>query len=107
MKLRTGEPWMPAPEYAKTLQSLSVDLIVRDIRMAVDFQTQVLQTTVVYSDVDFAVVCGYGGEWMLHADHTFQGHPLETLLPGVVTRGAGIEQRPSAPRRRLSRKRGN
>jgi catechol 2,3-dioxygenase-like lactoylglutathione lyase family enzyme len=93
MKLRTGEPWIPAPDYAHTLKGLSANLIVRDIRKAVDFQTQVLGVSVVYSDIDFAVIQGYGCQWMLHADHTYRGHPLEDMFEAVMPRGAGIELR--------------
>lgn len=84
---------MPAPDYARTLKGLSANLIVRDVQKAIDFQKQVLGAEVVYSDVDFAVMRGYGGEWMLHADHSYEGHPLETVLPAIGARGAGIELR--------------
>jgi uncharacterized glyoxalase superfamily protein PhnB len=93
MKLRTGEPWMPSRDYARSLKGLTINLIVRDISKAVQFQRDVLNTKVVYSDIDFAVIQGYGGEWMLHADHTYQGHALESVLPGTSARGAGIELR--------------
>jgi len=93
MKLRTGDAWMPSKDYAASLTGLTVNLIVRDIPRAVQFQKEVLKTTVVYSDADFAVIQGYGGEWMLHADHTYQGHALETRLTGPSSRGSGIELR--------------
>jgi uncharacterized glyoxalase superfamily protein PhnB len=93
MKLRTGDPWMPSKDYAASLKGLTVNLIVRDIPEAVQFQKEVLKTSVIYSDVDFAVIQGYGGEWMLHADHTYQGHALENVLSGTSQRGAGIELR--------------
>ena len=93
MKLRSGDPWMPAPEYSRTLRALTVNLIVRDIEAALAFQRGVLGAEVVYGDPDFAVVKAYGAEWMLHADHTYQGHPLESAFSGVTRRGAGIELR--------------
>ena len=93
MKLRTGDPWMPSRDYAQTLHGLTVNLIVRDIPKAVQFQQEVLKTKVVYSDVDFAVIEGGGSQWMLHADHTYQGHALETRLAGIKQRGIGIEIR--------------
>ena len=31
MKLRTEDPWMPAPEYGRSLKGLSINLLVRDI----------------------------------------------------------------------------
>ena len=56
MKLRTGDAWMPSKDYAASLTGLTVNLIVRDIPRAVQFQKEVLKTTVVYSDADFAVI---------------------------------------------------
>jgi catechol 2,3-dioxygenase-like lactoylglutathione lyase family enzyme len=93
MKLRTGEPWMPSKDYARTLKGQTVGLIVRDIGKSIHFQQEVLKTKVVYSDVDFAVIQGYGSEWMLHADHTYQGHPLENVFAKAPQRGAGVELR--------------
>jgi uncharacterized glyoxalase superfamily protein PhnB len=93
VKLRTGAPWMPAKDYARTLSSLSVNLIVRDIESSLAFQHEVLQATVVYRDPDFAVVRGAGAEWMLHADHTYEGHPLASRLTGEEKRGVGVELR--------------
>ncbi len=93
MKLRTGDPWMPARDYGRSLTGLSVNLLVRDIGEAVRFQREVLGAAVVYQDEDFAVLRGYGGEWMLHADHTYEGHPLESVFRGVAPRGAGVELR--------------
>jgi uncharacterized glyoxalase superfamily protein PhnB len=93
MKLRTGEPWMPARDYALTLKGLTVNLIVRNIPRALRFQQEVLKATVVYSDIDFAVIQGYGGEWMLHANHTYQGHAMDRALSASPARGTGIELR--------------
>ena len=56
VKLRTGDAWMPAPEYSRTLHGLSVNLLVRDIERALVFQREVLAAEVVYSDPDFAVL---------------------------------------------------
>jgi catechol 2,3-dioxygenase-like lactoylglutathione lyase family enzyme len=93
MKLRTSEPWMSSSEYGRSLNALSINLLVHDIEAALRFQRQVLGASVVYSDPDFAVLQGYGAEWMLHADHTYQGHALESLFTGLRTRGAGVELR--------------
>ena len=93
MKLRTGEPWMPAPDYGRSLKALTINLLVRAIDKALQFQREVLRVDVVYSDPDFAVVHGYGAEWMLHADHTYQDHPMGGLLAGAGQRGAGAEFR--------------
>jgi len=93
MKLRIGEPWMPASDYGRSLKALTINLLVRNIDKALQFQREVLRVEVVYFDADFAVVRGYGAEWMLHADHTYQGHPMETVLTGAGQRGAGAELR--------------
>jgi len=70
MKKREGDTWMPADEYGRSLTGLTLNLLVDDIEKSLNFQRTVLGVTVVYSDPDFAVVRGYGAEWMLHADHT-------------------------------------
>ena len=92
MKLRTGDPWMPAPSYSKTLRGIGLNLVVRDIEAALRFQREVLAMEAVYSDPDFAVLRGYGGEFMLHADHTYDKHPL--MVNGLGgPRGLGVELR--------------
>jgi len=93
MKLRTGTPWMPADEYSQSLRGLTINLLVRDVPRALLFQREVLNAKVVYSDPDFAVLQGHGGEWMLHADHTYEHHPIHEVLANVSQRGAGIELR--------------
>ncbi len=93
MKLRTGDPWMPAREYGQSLRGLTLNLLVKDIPTALRFQREVLGASVVYSDPDFAVCSGYGSEWMLHADHTYDHHPLGGRVPPAQPRGAGIELR--------------
>ncbi len=84
---------MPAPRYAETLRGLTVNLIVRDVPRALPFHRLVLGAAVVYDDPDFAVLTGYGAEWMLHADHTYAGHALEATLAVEGMRGTGIEIR--------------
>ncbi len=84
---------MPADEYGRSLAGLSVNLLVSDIDTALDFQTDVLGAKVVYSDLDFAVLEGYGASWMLHADHTYLDHELSGSLRPDLARGIGIELR--------------
>ena len=81
MKLRTGDPWMPAPVYGRSLAGLTINLLVREIEAALPFHLEVLGAEVVYSDPDFAVLRRGEAEWMLHADHTYMGHPLGDYLP--------------------------
>jgi hypothetical protein len=71
MKLRTGTPWMPAPDYGRSLHGLTMNLLVRNIDETLPFHQEVLGATVVYSDPDFAVLRHGDAEWMLHADHTY------------------------------------
>jgi len=77
----------------KVMRIGPVRLFVRDVEAALAFQREVLGATVVYADPDFAVVRGHDSEWMLHADHTYEGHPLHHEVSAVTARGAGIELR--------------
>ena len=91
MKLRTGDSWIPAPEYGRSLTGITLNLLVKSIDVSLQFQTRVLETTVVYSDPDIAVIQGCGTEWMFHADHTYDSNPLYNLL--TDQRGMGVEIR--------------
>lgn len=92
MKRRTGDPWMPAARYSATLRGLTVNLAVADVARTVAFQSLVLEATIIYSDPDIAVFQVGEGEWMVHADHTYDAHPFAAE---AVTgpRGRGIELR--------------
>ena len=92
-KKRTAEPWMPAPRYARTLEGLTVNLLVRDIARSLPFHREVLGATLVYSDPDFAVLRHRDAEWMLHADHTYDTHPVHAALVKATSRGLGAELR--------------
>ena len=93
MKLRIGDPWMTARDYGHSLTGLTLNLLVRDTEKALLFHREVLGGSVVYSDPDFAVVRACGSEWMLHTDHTYQGHPMSGALTGDIPRGVGVELR--------------
>lgn len=93
VKLRTGDPWMSAPEYGRTLKNLSLNLLVKSIERALGFQTKVLEAKIVYSDPDIAVLRGHGAEWMLHADHTYMENPMYDLISSEASRGVGVEIR--------------
>lgn len=93
MKLRTAVPWMPAPEYGRSLKGLTLNLLVRDVPAALPFHREVLGAEVVYHDADFAVLRAQGSEWMLHADHTYDQHPLHPILTSGRDRGVGAEMR--------------
>ena len=92
-KLRTGDPWMPAPEYGRSLEGLGINLLVRDIAVQLAFHREVLGARVVYSDPDIAVFQFLDAQWMLHAIHTYDAHPLHERLCGPEPRGVGVELR--------------
>jgi catechol 2,3-dioxygenase-like lactoylglutathione lyase family enzyme len=91
VKLRKGDPWMPAPAYGKSLTGLGVNLVVQDVAASMAFQTTVLGATVVYQDPDFAVVRLAGGDIMFHADHTYDHHAMHDRIG--ERRGDGVELR--------------
>jgi len=93
VKKREGEPFMSAADYGRSLAGFGVNLLVRDVNRAVEFQTEVLGVEVVYADADFAVLTHGGHQWMLHADHTYADHPLLALTGDGAIRGAGAELR--------------
>ena len=92
-KKRSGDAWMPAPRYARTLEGLTLNLLVRDIAVALPFNRQVLGAKLVYSDPDIAVFRHRDAEWMLHADHTYDAHPIHAALAKATSRGLGAELR--------------
>lgn len=93
MMKRDGDAWMPADEFGRSLTGVGFNLLVRDMDQAIKFQKSVLAADVVYADPDFAVLKGYGGMWMLHADHTYDDHPLSGSLNETTPRGVGAELR--------------
>jgi len=93
-KKRTGEPWLPAPVYGRTLAGLSVNLIVRDVVRSLPFYTGVLGLRALYSDADFAALAGEPGvNVMLHADHTYEAMVVAPRLAAGLVRGIGVELR--------------
>ena len=92
-KMRIGDPWMPAADYSKTLKGVTLNLLVSDVPASVAFAEIVLQAETVYSDPDFAVLRRCDANWVLHADHTYDNHPLSGFVAGLNGRGAGAELR--------------
>lgn len=93
MKQPSGEPFMSAPDYGRSLRGFGVNLLVSDVARTVAFQTEVLGVELVYQDQDFAVLAHGGHQWMLHADHTYGEHPLLALTGDGAIRGVGAELR--------------
>ena len=90
---RTGGGWIPADEYGRGLPKFTVNLLVKDVAKALPFYRDVLQATVRYSDGDFAALEIAGTDFMLHADHTYDRHPLFGRVKDVNVRGIGAEIR--------------
>ncbi len=84
---------MPADEYGRGLPHFTVNLLVRDVARSVTFYTQVLGATARYSDPDFAALELNELDFLLHADHTYDQHPLAGRLAAGGPRGTGAELR--------------
>ncbi len=92
-KKRVGDPWMPASEYGRSLPTFTVNLIVSDVERSVVFYRDVFGADVRYSDPDFAAIKLGSLDFMLHADHTYDGHPWYERLLATRERGLGAEMR--------------
>jgi uncharacterized glyoxalase superfamily protein PhnB len=90
---RTGPGWRPADDYGRSLPRFTVNLLVRDVKRSVPFYRDVLGATVQYADEDFAALQIAGTDFMLHADHAYDHHPLHTRLGAPGPRGTGAEIR--------------
>jgi uncharacterized glyoxalase superfamily protein PhnB len=92
-KTRIGDPFMSAHEYGRSLPRFSVNLLVRNVASSVNFYRDVLGATVRYSDGDFAALSLIGVDFMLHADHAYDHHPLYAIVQAAPERGVGAELR--------------
>lgn len=92
-KTRTGEPFMSAGDYGRSLPKFSVNLLVRTVEKSLSFYRDVLGATVRYSDNDFAALSLLGVDFCMHADHAYDHHPLYTPLMAARERGVGAELR--------------
>ncbi len=93
MKKRTGDPTLAADDVGRSLTGAGFNLLVADMERALEFHRDVLDVDVVYADADFALVGQGDARWMLHADHTYDDHPMAGLVRGLEGRGAGVELR--------------
>ena len=85
---------MPAHEYGRLLKGLTMNLLVRDIVVALPFYTEVLGLRLLYGDPDFAALEGADSiRITLHADHTYDGQPEAERLAAPGKRGTGAEIR--------------
>src|SRR5713226_8903372 len=90
---REGKGWIPADEYGRSLPAFTVNLLVKDVAKSLAFYRDVLEAEVRYADEDFAALRLKGVDFMLHADHAYDHHPLLARVGGVSPRGAGAELR--------------
>ncbi len=90
---RTSDAFMPADEYGRSLPTFSVNLLVRNVANSVKFYIEVVGAQVRYADNDFAALQLQGWDFMLHADHTYDHHPLYSRLSENGRRGDGAELR--------------
>ena len=86
-------PPIPPADYGRMLRGLGFNLLVSDVPRSVRFATEVLGATAFYADPDFAALRLNGGDFMLHADHTYRDNALIGLVAGTEGRGAGVELR--------------
>ena len=93
MKKSTTRPFLPAPDYGRSLAGFTVNLLTSDIARALIFQRDVLGADLLHADEDLLILRGYGGNWMVHADHTYDSHPLLADTRAHSRRGAGVELR--------------
>lgn len=84
---------MSPPVYGRSLRGLGINLLVRDTTRTVAFARDVLGLTIVYADPDLAVLRHGEHEWMVHADHTYDSHPLLPRTRVAALRGGGVELR--------------
>ena len=92
-KTRTGDAFMPADEYGRSLPKFTVNLLVRNVANSVRFYQGVLGATVRYWDNDFAAFSLLGTDFFMHADHAFDHHPLYASLQAPRELGVGAELR--------------
>ena len=93
MKQSNKKSFMPAPDYGKSLAGFSVNLLTTDLARALVFQRDVLQAEILHQDEDLIIARGYSANWMVHADHTYDKHPLLADTQKHDRRGAGVELR--------------
>jgi uncharacterized glyoxalase superfamily protein PhnB len=93
MKTRSGDSWIPADDYGRSLPPFTVNLLVSDVAQSVAFYESVMGAKAVYWDRDFAALVWNGLEFMLHADHAYDHHAWYTHLKRGERRGLGAELR--------------
>ena len=93
MKKSDKTPFVPAPDYGKSLNGFTVNLLSQNLERAVVFQRDVISAHFMHEDADLLILQGYSNSWMIHADHTYDKHALLQDTWSANRRGAGIELR--------------
>ena len=93
MKKSNKTPFMAAPDYGESLSGFTLNLLSTDLARALVMQRDVLQAEILHHDEDLLIVRGFGSNWMIHADHTYDKHPLLADTRSAPRRGAGVELR--------------
>jgi catechol 2,3-dioxygenase-like lactoylglutathione lyase family enzyme len=82
-----------AADFGRSLQGLSLNILVRDPRRSAAFLADVFGMVPARVSADYAILLYHGQPLQLHADATYHSHPLPGLLPEAGPRGAGAEFR--------------
>lgn len=91
---RTREPWMKADAFGRSIpRGVGLNLLVPDPAAMAAFLGGVLDARLVHADEDFVVAEIAGSLLLVHADHTYVGHPMSGFAEGGEVRGAGAEIR--------------
>ncbi len=93
MKKSDKTPFMAADDYGRSLAGFTVNLLTADLARALIMHRDVLRVEILHADDDLLIVRGYGADWMVHADHTYDKHSLLVDTQSAARRGAGIELR--------------
>jgi hypothetical protein len=93
MKKSDKQPFMSPPDYGKSLRGFTINLLTVNIERSLLFQREVIAANILHEDSDLLILTGYENNWMIHADHTYDKHPLLTDTLNSARRGAGVELR--------------
>ena len=93
MKKSSTTPFMAPPDYGQSLSGFTINVLSGNLPRALVFQRDVLQAEILHQDEDLLILRGYGSNWMVHADHTYDKHPLLADTQNETRRGAGVELR--------------
>jgi hypothetical protein len=93
MKKSSTTPFMAAPDYGQSLSGFTINVLSVDLARALIFQRDVIKADVLHQDEDLLILRGYGSNWMVHADHTYDKHALLADTENATRRGAGVELR--------------